>query len=198
MGWAFDAVLIARHGQTEWNREGRRQGQLDSPLTAVGIGQAESTARLAAEMAIDGVFTSPLGRARATARVIAARVGTAAEVVAELAEVHHGEFAGLTNAEVQDRYPGSLEERAANKYSWRFPGGESYLDADARACRALDRVHQAGSRRPLLVTHEMLGLMLLRQLLHLDPGDALARSIPSGVILEVLPWQSAVQERRAE
>jgi probable phosphoglycerate mutase len=198
MGWTFDAVFIARHGETEWNREGRRQGQLDSPLTAIGIAQADGTARLAAEMAVDGIFTSPLGRARATATAIAACVGVAAEVVAELAEVHHGEFAGLTHAEIRKRYPGALEERAANKYSWRFPGGESYKDADARVYRALERVHQSGSHRPLLVTHEMLGLMLLRQLLHLAPDAALARSIPSGVIVEVLPSQSAVHERRVE
>jgi broad specificity phosphatase PhoE len=64
-------VLLARHGQTEWNALGRRQGQLDSPLTAAGVEQAHRHAKTVAVRGIDGIFTSPLGRALTTAEIIA-------------------------------------------------------------------------------------------------------------------------------
>lgn len=194
MDWQFEVVFVARHGETQWNYEGRRQGQLDSPLTDRGMAQAANLAQVAATQSVDGIFTSPLGRARLTAATIGATVGVAAEVLIELAEVHHGNFAGLTNEEIEDRHPGVLDQRASNKYSWRFPGGESYCDADGRGYAALQQVQALGSRRPLLITHEMVGLMLLRRLLDLPPEDALARSIPQGVILQIAPARKAVRE----
>jgi broad specificity phosphatase PhoE len=196
--WTFQSVFIVRHGQTEWNRLGRRQGQLDSPLSSTGIRQADALARHVMALEVDGIFTSPLGRARATAAVIGAHVGVAVQTVADLAEIHHGEFAGLTNREIEERYPGALSLRAANKYTWQFPGGESYQDADRRAHRALDMVQASGSRRPLLVTHEMTGLMLLRQLLDLTADEALRRAIPHGHVLEAVPSAAAVHEHAVE
>jgi len=198
VAWQFESVCIVRHGETEWNRLGRRQGQLDSPLSAIGIKQVDALARRLAAMAVDGIFTSPLGRARATATAVGAHVGLAVQTVTDLAEINHGEFAGLTNAEIEERYPGALAQRAANKYIWRFPSGESYQDADRRAGIALETVQAAGSRQPLLVTHEMTGLMLLRQLLDLTADDALARAIPHGLILEVLPAAAAVRRHSVE
>ncbi len=187
MDWRFEVVFLARHGETEWNRERRRQGQLDSPLTHVGIAQAAHLARVAATQSVDGMFTSPLGRARLTAATIGASVSAAVEVMCELAEVHHGEFAGLTNDEIEARHPGALAQRALNKYVWRFPGGESYQDAGERGYRALQQVQALGARRPLFVTHERVGLMLLQRLLDLPPDVALGRSLPQGVILAIDP-----------
>ncbi len=194
MDWRFEIVFLARHAQTEWNRERRRQGQLDSPLTHVGIEQAANLARVAGTHSMDGIFTSPLGRARLTAATISASVGVAVEVMCELAEVHHGRFAGLSDDDMEDHHPGVLAQRALNKYLWRFPGGESYRDADERGYRALQQVQARGSRRPLFVTHEMVGLMLLRRLLDLPPDVALKRSLPQGVMLEVVPARKAVRE----
>ncbi len=194
MDWRFESVLLARHGETEWNRERRRQGQLDSPLTQVGLAQAASLARVAAAQSVDGIFTSPLGRARLTAATIGASVGTAVEVMGEFAEVNHGKFAGLTDDEIEERHPGALAQRASSKYVWRFPGGESYRDADERGYRALQRAQELGSVRPLFVTHEMVGLMLLRRLLDLPPEVAVTRSLPQGVMLEIRPARKAVRE----
>jgi broad specificity phosphatase PhoE len=104
-----------------------------------------------------------------------------------LAEVHHGTFAGLTNKEIETRYPGELGRRECEKYTWRFPGGESYADADARVRVALNQVTQAEARSPVLVTHEMVGRMFLRALLGLSPGEALSWSLPHGAIVDVSP-----------
>jgi probable phosphoglycerate mutase len=176
----FDRVYIVRHGETEWNLLGRRQGQLDSPLTERGRCQAQSAAAQIPVGSADGLFSSPLGRSIYTARVIAETLELKTTVIEELAEVHHGRFAGLTNAEIEELFPGELSRRQLIKYRWQFPYGESYEQAAGRAARALRRISSGGVRRPILVTHEMIGRMLLKELLDLDPDDALLASVPHG------------------
>jgi broad specificity phosphatase PhoE len=161
-GSAVTTVVLARHGETEWNRSGRKQGRLDSPLTARGRAHAGALAEAAAGLKVDAVFASPLGRAVATAAVCAGRTGLPVVVIDELAEVDHGAMAGLTTGEIERRHPGELDRRAADKYRWRFPGGESYADADRR-----------------------IGRMLLRRLLGEDPATALARHHPHDVLYRV-------------
>ena len=180
----FDRVLLARHGHTEWNQLGRRQGQFDSPLTAAGLAQARRHAETLAAQACDAIFTSPLGRAATTAAIIGDTTGIPITVVAELAEVHHGSFAGLTNEDMARLHPTAASERARDKYHWRFPDGESYADADRRAARALAIIAQQ-ARNPLIVSHEMIGRMLLRNLLNETPAEALHRNQPHDIIYAV-------------
>jgi probable phosphoglycerate mutase len=184
---SWETVFLARHAQTQWNLERRRQGLLDSPLTEAGIAQARRHAELLQGRDIDAVFTSPLGRAIQTARIIAEPLRLRVEVVTELAELDHGAFSGLVDEQIDARFPGARARRAADKYEWRFPGGESYADADARVARALQRIGRRPARRPLLVSHEMVGRLLQRHLLGLDPQTALARSHPHDVVYEIDP-----------
>lgn len=181
----FDVVYLARHGQTQWNREGRKQGQLDSPLSAAGETHAENLAHAAATFDADLVASSPIGRPLTTAEVCGRALGLAVVVVAELAEVHHGDMAGLTTSEASALFPGALEQRAMDKYEWRFPCGESYADADLRAGIALDRIARTGARRPLIVSHEMIGRMLRRNLLDNRPIEVLSTNQPHHVVLRV-------------
>ena len=181
----FECVVIARHGETEWNLEGRRQGRLDSPLTGAGRETARRVGAALAGWPVDGIFTSPLGRARETATLFGAELGLDPVVIDELAEIDHGAMSGMTNAEVEAAFPGALTARASDPYVWRYPGGESYADGDRRAARVLERVRSSGLARPVLVSHEMIGRMLLRNLLDLTPATALAMSQPHGVVYRV-------------
>jgi probable phosphoglycerate mutase len=187
VSWPFERIALVRHGETEWNREGRRQGQLDSPLTADGRRHGEQMASVLSATAVDAIFSSPLGRAQHTARIIAGRIGLPVQVVDDLAEVHHGRFAGLTNADVDRIHPGELQRRATQRFTWRYPDGESYSDADPRAAAALGQIAATGSTLPLIVTHEMFGRLLLRVLLDLSPADALAHDLPHGAVFEIAP-----------
>lgn len=180
---SFEQVILARHGETEWNVLGRRQGQYDSPLTAAGHSHAQHLAALVAQENIDGIFSSPLGRALTTARTIGDALGLEVTVVEDLAEVHHGDLGGLSNEEISVRFPGLLEQRRSDLYQWRFPNGESYEDAAVRAASALQRVADSGSRRPLLVAHEMVGRMIIMALEGLEPSAALARGLPHGQLV---------------
>ena len=174
-------LLLARHGQTEWNLARRRQGQLDSPLTAAGRSNAQILAHALAGLGVDMIATSPLGRAHETARIFAAILGADVFVIPELAELHHEAMAGLTDDEISERHPDAWSSRAADKYRWRFPDGESYADAEARADRALSRIGGLEAALPLVVSHEMIGRVLRRHLLALDVEDALALSHPQDV-----------------
>ncbi|MFF0340131.1 histidine phosphatase family protein [Kribbella sp. NPDC004875] len=175
-------TYLARHGQTEWNTESRRQGHLDSPLTPLGLQQAARNADLLKTEEIDAIFASPLGRAHRTASIIGSGLGLAVQVIDDLAEIDHGLWSGLTAAEIETRWPGQPAVRERAKYTFRFPGGESYADAEVRAGRALDVVGRSGARRPLVVSHEMIGRVLLRRL---GVADALGTRQPSDVVYRV-------------
>jgi broad specificity phosphatase PhoE len=125
-------VLLVRHGETEWNRAGRRQGQLDSPLTPRGIDQARAAAELVSAAGPDSVFTSPLGRTRATAGIIGDATGLPVEILGELAEVDHGRFAGVDPTRpvlvTHEMFARMLLRRltgvtAADALAWSLPQG---------------------------------------------------------------------------
>ncbi len=149
------------------------------------MAQARQLAAAVEQLRVDAVFSSPLGRAASTAARCGAALGLPVIVDDDLAEVDHGEMAGLTLAEIEQRFPGELARRVAAKFDWRFPGGESYADANRRAAVALRRIAAHGARRPLIVSHEMIGRMLLRTLLAADPTTVLATSQPHDVVYQV-------------
>jgi broad specificity phosphatase PhoE len=180
-----ERVLLARHGQTVWNAEHRLQGQFDSPLTDAGLAQAHAIADRLVDSHVLTVCTSPLGRAMQTARIIADRIGADLIEVPELAEVDHGDLAGMTWDEIDVVYPTAREERAANRYGWAFPGGESYAQARSRARKALSSCGWASEGIPLLVSHEMIGRMLRAELRGLDATNALGLRHPHGVVFEI-------------
>lgn len=180
-----DRLFLARHGQTEWNSAHRLQGQLDSPLTEAGVQHAHEIARRLEGVDVGLICTSPLGRARRTAEIVAGRLGIDVVQVDELAEVHHGSFAGRTWIELEADLPGIRELRAENRWGWAFPGGESYASARPRAIRALEQCAWAGDGTPLLVTHEMIGRLLRAAMRGYGHGDALALRHPHGLVFEV-------------
>jgi 2,3-bisphosphoglycerate-dependent phosphoglycerate mutase len=101
----YPPVWLLRHGQTEWNAERRIQGQMESPLTALGVEQSQRQALLMPGILAQNpaCFVSPLGRAQQTAQI--ALGATSFVTDARLAEAHAGEWQGLKRAEVKDRWP---------------------------------------------------------------------------------------------
>lgn len=98
-------ILLARHGETDWNRERRIQGHTDRPLNDEGRRQAEALARELAGKTLDAVYSSDLVRAHETARIVAERLGLDIVVLPELRERDFGTWEGLTDDEILARFP---------------------------------------------------------------------------------------------
>jgi broad specificity phosphatase PhoE len=99
-------ILLARHGETDWNREHRWQGQSDTPLNDTGREQARALAEELAGEPLDAVYSSDLIRAHETARVVAEQRGLDVVAIRDLRERSFGSLEGLTTDEIQARYPG--------------------------------------------------------------------------------------------
>jgi broad specificity phosphatase PhoE len=145
--------LLARHGQSTWNADGRWQGRADPPLSELGERQAADgivvlQRRAASGLSVDRVWASTLLRARRTAEIIAGGLGLDVEIDARLQEVDAGEWTGLTRAQIEADWPGYLAE-----YN-RPPGFEPYEHLVGRALEALREIAaMTGDVTVLVVTH---------------------------------------------
>ena len=130
-------VLLVRHGQSEWNADGRWQGQADVPLTDLGRSQAHHATR--ALGAVDAIVASDLSRASETAMILSGELGVGPVVIdPDLRERDAGEWSGLTRAEIERAWPGYLAEEGPRR---RPPGWEPDTDLLGRATAALVRIH---------------------------------------------------------
>ena len=127
-------VIVVRHGESEWNREGRQQGHLDSGLSARGKAQAEAIAHRLAERSFAALYSSDLGRAHQTAKIIADVTGHTAILDARLRERNLGIFEGLTWPEIEQRYPEDCRSFRTGDPDYVIPNGES---ARRRFCRTV-------------------------------------------------------------
>lgn len=142
-------IYLVRHGQSDWNAANRFQGHVDRPLTDLGREQAGELARELAATALQGIYSSPLRRALDTATAVA--VGHKLEVVADdgLREVDVGSWAGLTRAEVEERYPGEFRRWVAGGDGWE--DGETYQQMSARVLACVLRIADAHEDGAILV-----------------------------------------------
>jgi len=118
-------LLAIRHGETEWNSEGRFQGHLNSTLSREGLAQAQALGEYLARERFDLLLSSDLGRALQTAAAIAGRTRHTIVVEPRLRERNMGIFQGLTPAEVQARYPDEFARFKTHDPDYVIPQGES-------------------------------------------------------------------------
>lgn len=145
-------ILLARHGQSDWNAARRWQGHADRRLTEKGRAQSQALAERLAHIELDAVYSSDLRRAADTARVVAEAQGLELVQLSELREVDVGSWSGLTREEAEERFPDGFAR-------WRegFPGwddGEDYDDMAQRVIGAVVEIalaHEDG--RALVVSH---------------------------------------------
>ncbi len=142
-------ILLARHGESDWNAEQRWQGHADRPLTSRGRAQAVELAERLDAVELAAVYSSDLRRAYETALAVAARRGLAVVPRPDLREVDCGSWSGQLHAELD---PAELERWRAGEKPWR--GGESYEELGARIVRAVLEVAGEHPRmQALVVSH---------------------------------------------
>jgi probable phosphoglycerate mutase len=145
-------IVMVRHGETDWNREGRFQGHSDLPLNAAGRNQAYELAGLLSTEAIDVIYASPLRRAYETAEIVADRLGLEVRACDALREANLGSWEGLTLAEVEARYPEGYRRWVEYREGWH--DGETYDELGQRVVAGiLEIASRHAGDRVLAVTH---------------------------------------------
>jgi probable phosphoglycerate mutase len=164
-------VLLVRHGETEWNREGRYQGRTDIPLSAVGVEQVRALGRRLADVPIAIAVTSPLSRARATAEAVVAGRDVKLELDDGLAEISHGAWEGQLATDVERSHAEMFGtwKRAPGRDTPAGPDAESLGDVDARAWPVLERITARlhGDQTALVAAHDAVNRVLLCRILGL-------------------------------
>ena len=161
-------ILLARHGETPWNAEGRYQGQEDIPLSPVGERQACLLGERLRELRIDKAVSSPLSRARRTAQLA---LGEEREAMlgtdAGLMEIAHGTWEGLLASEIAAQDPERLRAWRDAPDTVQMPGGESLGQVFERSWQALERAAEGlGDDQALLVVaHDAVNRVLLCRVL---------------------------------
>ena len=165
-------LILVRHGESDWNRTGRYQGQEDAPLSELGLRQAEALANRLRHEHIHAIYTSPLQRARRTADAIA-RYHPAVPFTEETAlyEIHHGVWQGLLAADVRERYSELLEEWRNHPTRCQMPGGESFSNILRRTLNFQERLCRLHTGQTILLsTHDVVVKILIADALgmHMD------------------------------
>ena len=132
-------VILLRHGQTDYNVDGRMQGHLDSHLTPTGHEQAAAAAPVLAELGPDRLISSDLRRAFATGGLVGAACGLPVKFDPRLRETHLGRWQGHTVAEINREYPGAIAAWRSDP-GWAPPAGESRVAVVARSRPVVDEL----------------------------------------------------------
>lgn len=144
-------LILVRHGETDWNLEGRYQGQADPPLNERGREQAKLLAERLRGEGIEAIYTSDLSRAYETAKIIAEAVGQEVKALEALREVDTGLWTGLTFEEVEKRYPEHLKEWLADPLRVKRLEGESSLELFERSKAAVKEIVEAHPNETVLI-----------------------------------------------
>lgn len=167
---AAHTVTLVRHGQTASSQRSAYSGRSDIPLTQTGREQARQAARALAGAGVDVVISSPLIRARDTARAIAGATGAALRVDERLTEVDYGPFEGLDRAGASERIGAAFDAWRADPFGAPVPGMEPLNDALARA-RAATADALAAHAHPVIVGHQGILRIVLVALGQIEPED---------------------------
>lgn len=181
-------ILLLRHGETFWNREGRIQGHTESDLTPLGLRQAEAMAGLVGDLVRRDagrdwrLVSSPIGRARRTAEMVSTATGLPVEADARLAEICCGAWEGLLRAEVAHHHP---EIFATREWFFGAPGGETFEDVTRRARDWLSTLPAEPERRVIAVSHGVWGRLARGAYAGLDRQATLDQDVPQDAVFRL-------------
>lgn len=168
-------VLLVRHGETNWNREGRFQGQIDIPLNERGKAQADATAGFLQDVTLNRAYTSSMARPRQTAEAILSAQSQPVPLTScvGLVEIAHGEWEGCLEEEIRAGWPNLLTAWQCNPHTVEMPGGETIQQVWDRSIKSWQAIVAGlgNSETGLVVAHDAVNKTILCHLLGLSPAD---------------------------
>lgn len=170
-------LLLVRHGETDWNRDGRFQGQIDIPLNENGHRQAAQAAEFLKDIQIDAAVSSSMLRPKETAEgILKYHPHITLETTEQLWEISHGQWEGKLESEIEAGYPGLLAQWQSQPETVQMPAGENLEDVWRRAREGWSSIVAAyseaeGSQPPtvMVVAHDAINKAILCQLFGLSP-----------------------------
>ena len=185
---SLTTLLIVRHGETEWNIDGRIQGHADSPLTELGRRQTQAIVARLVNAQPAAVYSSDVPRCLAIAEPLSESLGLSAHTDERLREWNLGIFEGLTRAEADDKYPEETDVFRSRLIDYVVPGGESRRQKHRRAAECVTEI---ATKHPgqcaVVVTHGGVLDDLFRFAIGL-PLEAARRYHIANAALNVLTW----------
>ena len=175
-------IHLARHGQTAYNAEGRFQGHLPVPLDDTGRAQAAELAEAAAGVEVRSLWSSPLARARETARIVGTRIGLEPVEDARFAETDTGDWTGRSFAEIRAEDPEGFRRFQMSDPTFRYPGGESFAEQSDRVQAGLADLRAKPDALPALVVCHR-GVIRLALAVATGRADAGGREIPNAALV---------------
>ena len=163
-------LIFVRHGQTEWNKSGRYQGQSDVPLSEEGIAQARCLAEHFPAERLDAIYASDLSRAMVTAGAVAERFHLPVRKEAAFRELSFGDWEGLTYQEIVSGWPEAMENFLLHPDIMEIPGGETFAQLQERAMARLWEIvagHEYGDHVVAIFAHGAVLRTMLAGLMHI-------------------------------
>jgi len=186
---------LIRHGQTEWNIEGRFQGSSDVPLNQNGIAQAEQLAEklFDNQHKFSAVYSSDLIRAIKTAEIIAERLGLDVFQNSNLREISQGEWEGQLFVDIKANYPDEILERRKNPVSFRPPGGETVGEVAARCTIAADEIAIKHPEQKVFIVSHGISIATLICMANGFPMSKAFEMIPENADPYIIEWVPSLQ-----
>ena len=163
-------LLLVRHGETDWNKAGKFQGQIDVPLNDNGREQSRRAAEFLKDVKLDFAISSSMLRPKETAEIILKyHEGLQLELRDELREISHGLWEGKFESEIEESYPGLLEEWKTSPETVQMPEGENLQHVWTRAIASWRELVQSVSGTGIVVAHDAINKAILCHLFGLEP-----------------------------
>ena len=161
-------IILARHGETEWNVGEIYRGRVDVALDDIGVTQAELLGKYLSNLKLDAIYSSPLSRALDTANIVARYQNLTVHVADGLIDFDYGEWQGLSDGQVKELYPALHSQWHASPHLVRMLGGESLHDVEERAIAVVKEAVSKYAGSVALVSHRVVNKVLICSLLGLD------------------------------
>jgi broad specificity phosphatase PhoE len=179
-------LILIRHGETEWNVEGRYQGQADPPLNENGIQQAHALANKISSIHLDIIYSSPLKRARQTAEILIEYLEIPLILESRFMEIDQGEWQTKLRSEIESSYPDLFRRWETVPWEVTPPNGEHLTQVQERVINAVkDIINRHPVQSVGILSHRIPIALMKLNFQKLDPDIIRTLELPNTYFEEI-------------